>query len=93
MVIGVCTLELIIGDSNSLKEKRQVLQSLLDRIGNRFNVSVAELEHQDTWRRATIGVACICTDQEIAGKMLNKVIALVDSEPRVEVTGCQVEML
>ncbi|NCO35366.1 MAG: hypothetical protein AUJ92_11580 [Armatimonadetes bacterium CG2_30_59_28] len=93
MVIGVCTIELVINDSNSLKDKRQVMKSLIARIGNRFNVSVSEIECQDIWRRGTIGVACICTDQQIAGKMLNKVIELVDSEPRVVVADCRVEML
>ena len=52
--IGVLTLELRIESSHSLKEKRHVVQSLKDRLRHKFNVSVAEIAHQDLWQRATI---------------------------------------
>ncbi len=93
MVIGVCTIELMVTDSNSLKDKRQVIKSLIDRIRHRFNVSASEVEHQNLWRMAGIGIACITTDQQFASTMLNKVIELVEGEPRVMVTDCRMEML
>lgn len=62
MILGVCTFDLHIADSGSLKSKRQVLRSVKDRIRSRFNVSVAEVEDHDLWQLGTLGVACIGTD-------------------------------
>ena len=62
MVIGVCTIELVIPDARSLKDKRQALRSLETRVRNRHNVSLAEVEHQDLWQRATLAVVAVNTD-------------------------------
>jgi len=91
MVIGVLTVDLLVSDSNSLKDKRQVIKSLLDGIRNKYNVSAAELGGLDTWRRAVIGVACISNDKSVANTVLNKVLAGIEANPRVTVDGCQVE--
>ena len=56
MVVGLATIELHIPASHSLKDKRQVLKSLLDTTRQKFNVSAAEVDHLDIWRRATIAV-------------------------------------
>jgi len=58
-MIALLTLELRIEGAHSLKDKRQVLRSLKDRLRARFNVAVAELDHTDLWQRATVGVAGI----------------------------------
>jgi len=62
MPIGLLTLEIHIPDARSLKDKRQVLRSLKDRLRANFNVAVAELEHQDLWQRSRIGVVSISGD-------------------------------
>ncbi|HXX70676.1 MAG TPA: DUF503 domain-containing protein [Candidatus Acidoferrum sp.] len=62
MPIGLLTLEIHIPDARSLKDKRQVLRSLKDRLRANFNVAVAELEHQDLWQRARVGVVSISGD-------------------------------
>ena len=62
MPIGCLTLEIHLSESHSLKEKRQVLRSLKDRLRHRFNVSVAELDGQDSWQRAVVGVVAISAD-------------------------------
>ena len=56
MPIGLLTLEIHIPDAQSLKDKRQVLRSLKDRLRAHFNVAVAELEHQELWQRSRVGV-------------------------------------
>lgn len=91
MVVGVLTVELIIPESNSLKDKRQVIKSLLDGIRNRYNVSAAELDALDSWRRAVIGAACISNDRKVANTVLNRVLEGIESNFRVSVTGCQLE--
>ena len=62
MPIGLLTLEIHIPDAHSLKDKRQVLRSLKDRLRSRFNVAVAELDHQDTWQRAQVGIVSLSND-------------------------------
>ena len=64
MTIGLLTLEIHIPDARSLKDKRQVLRSLKDRLRGRFNVAVAELEHQDLWQRSVVGVVSISSDDK-----------------------------
>jgi len=61
-VIGLLTLELHFPGARSLKDKRQALRSLEQRIRNRFNVSIAEVEHQDLWQRARLAVVAVNTD-------------------------------
>ena len=93
MVIGVLTVEFLVSDSNSLKDKRQVVKSILDGIRNKHNVSAAELGGLDTWRRAVIGVACISNDRNMANTVLNRVLAGIERDPRVTVDACQTEFL
>ena len=64
MSIGLLTLEIHIPDARSLKDKRQVLRSLKDKLRGRFNVAVAELEHQDLWQRSVVGVVSISSDDK-----------------------------
>jgi uncharacterized protein YlxP (DUF503 family) len=61
--IGLLTLEIHIPDARSLKDKRQVLRSLKERLRSRFNVAVAELDHQDTLQRSQIGIVTLSNDQ------------------------------
>ena len=76
MPIGLLTLEIHIPDAQSLKDKRQVLRSLKDRLRARFNVAVAELAHQELWQRARVGVVSISSD----GKHLEESFATIAAE-------------
>jgi len=71
--IGVLTLELHIEDAHSLKEKRHVVQSLKDRLRHKFNVAVAEIDHQDIWQRATLAAVTVSGDRVFAEKVLQGV--------------------
>jgi Uncharacterized protein conserved in bacteria len=62
MFVGVLQVELYIPGSGSLKAKRRVVRSLKDRIRANFNVSVSEVDAQDKWQRAVVGIACIGSD-------------------------------
>ena len=62
MPIGLLTLEIHLEDAHSLKDKRQVLRSLKDRLRNHFNVAVAELDHQELWQRALVGIVTLSGD-------------------------------
>jgi uncharacterized protein YlxP (DUF503 family) len=91
--VGLCTLELYIPEANSLKDKRSVLKSMLEGMRNKFNVSTAEVEHNDIWRRATIAISCVSNSQQFADQMLNKAVDWVESNPRVNLAQVQIEFL
>lgn len=63
MVVGLLTLEIHLPYAHSLKDKRQVVRRLKERLRARFNVAVAELDHQETWQRAQLGVLSLSTDR------------------------------
>ena len=93
MVVGITTVELTIPESNSLKDKRQVLRSMLDGIRRRFNVSAAEVDHLDLWRRATVGIAAVSNEQKYLDQLLASVTRWIEENPRVNVMDIQVEFL
>lgn len=82
MVVGSISWQLSLPGCGSLKEKRTVVRSLKDRIRNRFNVSVAETDHQDIWTRAELSVALVATDGRFADSVLDKVDDFVAREAR-----------
>ena len=73
--IGVLTLELRLEDSHSLKDKRHVVKSLKDRLRNKFNVSVAEIDYQDLWQRAAVAAVTVASDHNRAEQVLQSVEA------------------
>ena len=75
MPVGVLTLELHLPWSHSLKDKRAVLRKMRDRLRTRFNVAVAELDHQDLWQQATLGVAAISGSRPLLDDVLRRVLA------------------
>ncbi|MGQ4806821.1 hypothetical protein NKDENANG_00156 [Candidatus Entotheonellaceae bacterium PAL068K] len=79
MVVGVCTIELRVRESRSLKAKRQVLKSIIARVKNNFNVAIAEVDYHDKWQRALLGVAVVSTAQDHANGILSKVVNFIES--------------
>ena len=73
MPIGLLTLEIHIPAAHSLKEKRFVVRKIKDRLRSRFNVAVAELDHQDLWQRALLGVVSIASDRKALESLLESV--------------------
>ncbi|HTM88198.1 MAG TPA: DUF503 domain-containing protein [Terriglobales bacterium] len=72
-MVALLTLELHIEDAHSLKDKRQVLRSLKDRLRGQFNVAVAELDHTDLWQRATLGVVSISDSRDYLEGLMRSV--------------------
>jgi len=93
MIVGVCTVELFLSDSQSLKDKRQVLHSLKDRLREKFNVSVAEVDGQDLWQKSVLGVACVANEKGHVNQVLDQALNLIKSLPAVEVVRTHLELL
>lgn len=85
MFIGVGRLELRIPASGSLKSKRQVVKAITGGLRSKFNVAVAEVDHQDLWQRASIGVTCVSESGFHAEKMLREIERFVSRDGRVEI--------
>ena len=93
MLVGICEVELLIYDSNSLKEKRQVISSLIGRIKSRFNVSIAEVDEQDIWNKSFIGFSVVSNNSIQVDKMVASVINFIDNDHRVEIINKKLEVL
>jgi len=93
VVVGLCTIELFIGDSQSLKDKRQVLLSLKDRLRQKFNLSVAEVDEQNLWQKAVLGLACVANDGRHVNQVLDQALNLIRSHTVVEIVQSRIELL
>ncbi|HTL62814.1 MAG TPA: DUF503 domain-containing protein [Nitrospira sp.] len=93
VIVGLCTIELFIADSHSLKDKRQVVASLKDRLRQKFNLSVAEVEAQDLWQKAVLAVACVANEGRHVNQVLDQALNLVRSHPVVEIVQSRIELL
>ncbi len=92
MVVGLLTLELHVGGSHSLKEKRMVLRRLKDRL-RKFNVAVSEVDHHDLWQRAALALVTVGTDQAYADRELAAAAAEIDRVEPGLVTRAEIEFL
>jgi len=87
MLVGVCRLDLFIHSSGSLKEKRFVVKSLKDKIRNKFNVSIAEVDHLDKWQLAGLGIAVVANDQKLVESVIFEIEKLIESRGDVEISA------
>jgi uncharacterized protein YlxP (DUF503 family) len=85
VVVGIVTWELHLAGCQSLKDKRQIVKSLKDRLHDRFNVSVAETDHQDLWQRAELSCCVVATDRRQAQAVLSSADGLLASHPLARV--------
>lgn len=93
MIIGSCTLKIIIYESNSLKDKRHVIKSIIGKIQSRFNVSIAELDLNDSWKTSLIGFACVTNNTSHANQIVSNVLRFIDGDSRVEIIEHNIEIL
>jgi hypothetical protein len=91
--VGVARIELHVPGSGSLKDKRAVIRSLKERIRARTHAAVAEVDHQDLWQRAALGVAVVSGEHGQVAEMLQAVRALVDAVPAALVTDWEERIL
>lgn len=93
MIVAVLTIELYLPGSLSLKDKRTILRGIKDRIGNKFNVSIAEVGYLDKWQRAELGIAQVSNDYHLLEKSINKIFGIIDNSEYAEVVHHSVEYL
>lgn len=87
MFISVLKVTLFIPGAQSLKDKRRVLKRLKDKMKNKFNISIAEVEDMDLWQRSTLGVAVVGNDNSFTDSVLDSIRKFISSEKDLEIIG------
>jgi len=90
--VGLLSVELFLPDAQSLKDKRMVVRAVKDRL-KKFNVSVAEVEHQQLWQRAGLGIVSISNGHDLVDKSLDAVLEEIERVQPGVVTRAQREWL
>ena len=90
-MVLACEVQLHLPECRSLKDKRQVVTSLKDRIHRRFSVSVAEVEHNEMWQRSTLGMAVVSTATDHANEVLSKTVNMIEQDIRVHLLDYSIE--
>jgi uncharacterized protein len=93
MIVGLAACECIIYDAHSLKEKRAVLQRVMTRMKQKYNVSVSEVDFQDTWQRTKLAIAVVASAHVPVENELQKALKFLDSFPEIERTITDIEWL
>ena len=91
--VALGMVELHLPAVGSLKEKRHVLKGLKEKVRHRFEVSVAEVDHHDSWQRATLAVACVSHESRHANEVVSKAVHFLESVVDGNVIDVSVEIL
>jgi uncharacterized protein YlxP (DUF503 family) len=92
MVVGTLLMELHLPASHSLKAKRSVVNHVKERLRTRFNASVAEVDNQELWQRATLGVAIVSGEAGVLDRVLRDILSVVEREDRLQVLDYQIRI-
>lgn len=92
MVVGTAVVSLYVQDAQSLKDKRRVVKSLIDRVRHRFNASVAEVDDQDLWQSARLAIAVVGSDSSSVARQLQSITEFIEEQEPALVTGIDTEL-
>jgi uncharacterized protein YlxP (DUF503 family) len=94
MHVGICQIKFRIPENSSLKGKRHVLKSVIAQVSNKFNVSIAEVDDNDLWQLATIGICCVSNDKRHANQVLSRVVEFVSNGRfDIEILDYEIELI
>jgi uncharacterized protein YlxP (DUF503 family) len=94
MVIGICQITLHLPESHSLKDKRQIVKSIIARVRHQFEVAIAEVDEQDRWQIAKIGVSCVSNSSQHADQILAHVQRYIEeTRPDLIITDTEIEII
>jgi uncharacterized protein YlxP (DUF503 family) len=93
MVIGICHLDIIIHDNSSLKGKRRVLKRIIERVKQKFNVSIAEVGDHEKWERSQIGLCIVGNNRRYINSSLDRMINFIDGLNIAEILNSEIEIL
>ena len=92
-IIGLCSVELHLPEAQSLKGKRQILKSLTVRLRNRLNVAVAEIDEQNLWQKAILGIVCVANESGVVNGILDQALNVIQGNPSLQLLHSKIELL
>jgi uncharacterized protein YlxP (DUF503 family) len=92
LVVGTVVVSLYVQNAQSLKDKRRVVKSLIDRVRHRFNASVAEVDDQDLWQSARLAIAVVGSDSNSVARQLQSITAFIEEQEPALITGIDTEL-
>ncbi len=93
MVVGVCRLQLILPENDSLKGKRSVVRSICAQVRRTFNVAIAEVDDLDAWQVAGLGFAVISNDGRHVDRMVAEIVDFIERRAEAQLGSYQVEQV
>jgi len=93
MIVGICHLDVIIPANHSLKGKRQVIKKIIDRVRNRFNISIAEVGDNELWQRSQLGISLVGNDRRFVNSYLDRVVNFIEAMNIVDIAHSELEIL
>jgi len=91
MIIAAACLTLIIPENDSLKGKRKVVKSLIEKVRHKFDAAVAEVGDNDLWQKAKIGIALVGNDSQLLESRLQQIMKFIENQYLTEIIDSQVE--
>ncbi|MEJ5306911.1 MAG: DUF503 domain-containing protein [candidate division WOR-3 bacterium] len=92
MKVTTVKIELFMKEAQTLKDKRRVIKSLIERIKNRYNVSISEVDDNDSCKKSTIGIAIVSNDTRFNDRQVKEIINFIDSNPLVMIIKSEMEI-
>ncbi len=93
MVVGTLRVAFLLVDNQSLKGKRKVVRSMVDRVKSRFNAAVAEVGSNDKWQMIELGIATVGNDRQHMDSSLNHILSFLDSTGLAQLVDSEMEIL
>ena len=93
MVVGVLRVTLIMHDNHTLKGKRQILKGIIDKVKNRFNVSISEVGDNDLWQRAEIALSAVGGDRAVVNSVMDRAVDFIEGLNASEVLDHEIELI
>ena len=94
MNTGICKIKLHLPESQSLKSKRRIVKSIISRLQNQYNISIAEVDDHDLWQLATLGISCVSNSNQHVDETLTRVINfIVQNYPELEIVNREIEIM
>lgn len=91
MIIAAARITLLIPENNSLKGKRKVVKSLIEKVRHRFDAAIAEVDSHDLWQRAELGLALVGNDSQLLNTRLDQIMKFIENQHLAEIIDSQVE--
>jgi uncharacterized protein YlxP (DUF503 family) len=93
MIVGIIKLSFYIEDVFSLKDKRQIIKSIIERTKSKFKISIAEVGQNDIWNNSQIGISVVSNKKDIVDKSLDSIINFIEFDGRVEIIDIEREII